>query len=443
VQTIAATRPPPRLRRWALAGWRADFAALVLLLGLELVVFFPALSLPPTNRDYLHFLSVAARTSSPLDYFVQYQGTSPNPEKAEYRPLNSMLIWLTYRVFDVWLLPDQISKLILHFVNVSIVYLVLRRAGVRPLAALAAAAVALVSLFSFMPVTTTLRENLIVATLVLATLYLLVFRADHLRPLQVVGLGSLALLVKESGLIVPLLVVTLSWLAPARRRFRIVGAALAVVLGYLLLRFYIFGTGMLSYPEEGYLFGLYKYEHPAELPGVYRWLYYLDNVAKNVLVLFVPILTNSGALLTGNALRGQAEVLLPTILLSLYLVLGRKRLSDLQVAALAIILLNALIHHALFRYRDLYLAQLGFALLLGDTLRDQLVWRADHWWTRYRVGVFLGLAAVLVLASAFEIRGRLVGEYWERQALVLNRQALVGVVGEEIAGQISARYGRR
>lgn len=185
-------------------------------------------------------------------------------------------------------------------------------------------------------------------------------------------LSLLALMSKESGLILPLIAL---YFLVIELRVRLTHPAvwsLVVLLGaYGLLRFVIFGSNAATYTEAGYLFGRTYYENLGTLQGGLRIAAYVENVVKNIVAVFLPIFDGQGKLsLIGTKLNSL--VVAGCTLLVFLLSLGRK-LTRFQRISLVIILLNALIHFQLFRYRTLYIPQMAFVIFAAasENLKEE------------------------------------------------------------------------
>jgi len=233
----------------------------------------------------------------------------------------------------------------------------------------------LISLYTVSPPTwISDRPSLFVAFFLLILLnYLARLNEDQQPRFWVLGLLSLlALISKESGLIVPL--VCLYFLVSEgglKNRRGSLAALLAILAAYSLLRFVIFGSNAATYTESGYLLGRNYYANLGELQGAARLAAYLENIVKNILAVFLPVFDGQGKFsLIGTKLNSLVVVGCTVLLWALA---AGKRLTRFQKIGLVIILANGLIHFQLFRYRTLYLAMLGFLIFVAasDNLKEK------------------------------------------------------------------------
>lgn len=185
-------------------------------------------------------------------------------------------------------------------------------------------------------------------------------------------LSILAVLSKESGLVLPLFAILLALLPQrysslaAQTRVRLVFASSAVILCYLLLRILIFGYHTASYNQDGYmLLGLLRYDNLSSLPIAFQYIGYTENVVKNLLAPVFPIFLGSGGLLTRWNFLLATPIFIPTVLLAG--LAASRQPTRIQIMAITAILANAIVHYALFRYRLLYLSQIAFCLFVGSS----------------------------------------------------------------------------
>jgi hypothetical protein len=365
-------RAEPRLRPYAL------------LTALALAVYAVALWFPPTNGDDLAYLASVAATENPLSYFVQDAGAGGQV----YRPLLPTGMWVIYRLFGVWALPNQLINLALHMLNVFLLYRIVHQIQPDKTFALLIAAVFMISKFTFMAATWTSDRPMVLAGLCLLLLIGHLSQSDAgswnpstggVRLSVIAAVSVLAVISKESGIVVPAvaLVFALAWggaarLTPGQRAAAAVVTASIIGL-YIVFRRLIFGAGFASYTQDGFMFfGLLEYEDGNALPRHLLYINYAENVIKNALAPVLPVFGERGSLLSWDAFLIYVPVILATVVL--FVVAVDRRLSRLQWMALAIILVNAVVHFALFRSRLHYLSHAAFCLFVAGSPW----WRSSH-----------------------------------------------------------------
>jgi hypothetical protein len=388
----------------------------LLLLVLTMAVYWPALRMPPTDRDDLKYLSSVAATRNPLVYFAQDDGVGNNL----YRPFMAISLWVAFRLFGVWAAPNHLINLALHFIAACLLF----RMALR-LCREALVAFLIVTVFLVSPFAATAAIEIFDRPMAAIGILLLLL-VDHLAPAGVFETGErmpavriayvvtlllLAFLTKESGVTLPVFLLLFA-LAPwsratlsSRSRVKLWAAALATLLGYFLLRAVVFGYNAAAYEQEGYLFlGLREYEHISDLPVALRFFALAENVVKNLLAPALPIFGFGGRLLNRNELFLAAPVIIATPLL-LGLASGR-RLSRFQWVSAMILVASALVHAPLFRDRLQYLSQIAVCLYLAAS--PHLLGRQI---TGYSINVTrtaaLALMAALVLGGTLWIHTEL------------------------------------
>jgi hypothetical protein len=347
-----------------------NMRALGLLLVIGFAVFGPAIWFPPTHPEDLLLLSAVARADSPVQFLIGDWGMGNHV----YRPLHSLCLWGTYQLAGVSASYYQLTNLLLHLCAVALLYLLVCSVQRDRALALVLTALMLVSLYTVSPaIWVSDRPTLFVAVSLLLLLHAWKIGEDGHDPpsARVLGaslfmLSCAAVMGKESGVIVPLF--GAAWATAARPRilgrFGLVMLAVLFLLGYGLFRVSIFGPEAFGYTESGYLLGRIPYDSWRDLAPPLRSLALLENSAKNVLAVFLPIFTGfGGALMPVGALARTVLIWLPVALLAI--AAARRPLSSFQRAGLLIVILNGVTHYAVFRYRTLYLAQLGFILFLA------------------------------------------------------------------------------
>lgn len=350
--------------------------AATLLFLFALAVYFRAINFVPGTIDDLEVLSSVAHTPNPLKYLVGDFGMAPyaGGPWGHYRPLHSISIWLVYRIFGIKFVLNQAINFILHFANAALVLLIIWRRQKNLLLSFMGASLFLISVHSMSPATWIAdRPNLQVGLAFLLFLHHVVTVREtgtKLRIPYVLLLCVFGLLSKESGLIVPVMAIVVSVrMAGGTWWQRIRPAAVygAVVVAYFFGRYLMFGTHAMSYSTLGTLFGVYRYDLAAALPENLRHLSIVDNLLKNNLQVILPIFTEYGGFtFLFDPARVAALVILGALAM-LYLVVSafRSKLTPLQVDCLWAVFCNAVIHNEIFRYRDLYCAQIAICIFIA------------------------------------------------------------------------------
>lgn len=335
------------------------FAGLAALMAAGLAVYGVSLWFVASTRDELILLSSAAHAQHPLGYFAGDWGLG----NQMYRPIFSTIEWASYRVFGVWALPNQLLSLALHVTVIALLFDLLLRVG-QPRGALGALMLSLTALIS--PYTMTGaswvvdRPTVMVALCVmLAVRELLLSEAP--RPRRLALFAVLAMLSKESGVVVPGLMLTVG-VIERQRGLAVAGAA--PLLAYGLLRVTMFGRHAATYPESGVLLGVWPYVNSSELSLRQFFVMLIDNPARHVLATVLPVFGAEGENPPLDVLWSMAPLWVPTAALIL---LAAGRPSRPQRLAIAIVLLNAISHFALFRTRTMYLSQVGLVLYVATS----------------------------------------------------------------------------
>ena len=347
------------------------------LMTLGLAMYARALWLPPTNADDLSYLSSVATIANPLYYFFQDHGHG----NELYRPLTPLTLWVSYKLFGVWSLPNQVVNLALHLANVFLLYRIVEREQRNRSMALLVAAVFMISQYTWLAAAWTSDRPM-----VLTGMFLLLL-VDHLsRQTEHPGatrgaalsisfvtvLSVLALMSKESGLVVPALGLffALTMAKHARltqaQRWSLAVTTASIVSLYVVFRILLFGSEAASYSQDGYLFlGLVRYQRVEDLPQLLQYVAYAENVIKNAIAPILPVFAEGGALLTWQSVLVHAPVIASTALL--FGLAAKRDLSGLQWIALLIIVANALVHVALFRLRLHYLSHAAVCLFVAGS----------------------------------------------------------------------------
>jgi hypothetical protein len=403
--------------------------ACALLLVLAIAIFHTALTFVPGTADDLELLSSVAHTTQPLKYLVGDFGMAPyeTGNYGQYRPLHPISLWVIYKMFGVRAFPNQFINFALHFVNAVLVLLLIWRIQKDLILGFMGASLFLISVHTVSPaIWVSDRPNLQVGLALLLLLHHVVHireTGERLRIPYVFLLCLFALLSKESGLIVPVMAIVISMRVAGPtiwQRIRSSAIWAAVIVVYFLGRIIMFGTNAFSYSTFGYLFGLWPYSLGSGLSGHLRQLVLVDNVAKNIVELFLPIFTEGGGFTfrfdtVGVALGVGLGALAMVVLLALTI---RTKLTPLQIDCLWIVLFNAGIHNAIFRYRDLYAGQIAMCVLIAcSPLLNEPRRRA----------IALAAACLLLIVSVVRVDNYVRSQYiWRYNDL--NRHNLAGVL---------------
>jgi hypothetical protein len=375
VDTAAFLRRVPKDKRVRQSVFRLTpertglVMACTVLLILAVALFHRALTFVPENGDDLRLLSAVAHTTNPLKPLIGDWGAAPyqTGNYGEYRPLHPITLWIVYKIFGVRAFPNQFINLALQYANAVLLLMLILRVQKNLILGFMGASLLLISVHTMSPtIWVSDRATLQVGLALLLFLQHIVYVRESggkLRSWYVFVLCLLALLSKESGLIVPLLAIVVSVeLAGPKIWDRIRSAAIWVsVIGlYSLARFVMFGANSTSYSTFGYLFGVRWYELGSDLPPYLKNLALVDNVVKNVVEVFIPIYNNEGGFLISMGVGLSILAMVTLVALA-----TKGKLTSLQRDCLWIILLNAGIHTTIFRYRILYTAQIAICLFVA------------------------------------------------------------------------------
>jgi len=406
---------------------RDDLGPLLALLLLGIALYSASLYFPLGDHDDLTLLTRVANSASPGYAFLGDWGMGND----RWRPLHIVTLWCEYRLWGVWAGPMQAVNLLLHGANLYLVYRLLRGMGRPPLQAGALAMLGLVSLYVISPtVWVSDRSTLWV---VLAALLLLERTAANgwcVRWGWLLGLSLLALSSKESGIILPLLGAALS-LAERRGEgtWRAV-AALALLVGYMVMRRVLFpaASDSLAPHESGYLLGMAPYDTLDVADGWLPLLAAIENVLKGLVGIALPVFNRNGGVYHPVELLLTAPLWLGTLLLVAFAC--GLRGNRWQWIALLLVALNAVVHYALFRHRNMYLGQMALVLFVGASPR----WDGGIGQQRMRrlMGVALGL---VLIAATLWTRQEISFQAWRRA------QRLPGLdANNPIVAQAMERY---
>lgn len=427
-------------------GSKHDTYAVFLLMLLVFGVFIGVLRLPPTDPDQLRLLTSVSRASSPARFWVGDWGLGINA----YRPIHSTLLWVSYRVFGVWALPDQLINLTLHFLNILILFKLIRKFQTSVLLAFLGASLAVVSIYTQSPATwISDRPSLIVSLCTLILLYRICgTKQMSFGVVLVMILSFIAISSKESGMVVPIVAAFAGWKRRAWSKAKIVIPCLAILLGYLLFRAYIFGSGTLRYTESGYLLGIWRYESLNALSLHVQVWCYLENSLKQIIAVFFPIFGGMGSLHIYLSRIRFAPILLSTAVLTV-LSFGRwTEISRARRLALLVIIVNCLIHFAVFRYRNLYVAQFAFAFFVGTSPYLLTPYVHDDANKQRRKSLWIAVVVVLLVGSSWMVARECLSRAVRRQDR-LDAMHLMGLqqtspkIDRRITHEVLQRYPRR
>ncbi|MCD6356697.1 MAG: glycosyltransferase family 39 protein [Anaerolineaceae bacterium] len=351
-----------------------DMLAYLAIITIGYAFYNPALRFVPVDFDDLVLLSVVKNTINPLRFFFQDWGFG----NYGYRPLHSLSLWLGYQIFGVSSGPNQLINILLHLIVISLLYALIKHLQPNRMLAFIFANLSMVSLYTLSPPTwVSDRPSLLVAICLLVSLNYLARRENDSSPNAwlLAGISIFALMSKESGLIVPIIAAytIFTQFKRNKKNARAIIALLVIPAAYILFRFAIFGAQAGEYSESGYLFGIRYYESARALTGFERVITFFDNALKNAIAVFLPIFDGQGKISLIGTLSNTFFLVGCTALLAILSL--RKKISAYQKVGLAIIILNAFVHMQVFRYRTLYLAQIGFCIFLGGMrLSDKKRW---------------------------------------------------------------------
>ena len=357
-----------KIQIWYMENPVTDLLPYLALAFIGYAFYNPALRFVPVDYDDLILLSAAKNISNPFLFFIQDWGMG----NFGFRPLHSLSLWLGYQLFGVSSGPNQLLNIFLHIAIILLLYSFLRRMPTDSALAFLFSVMSLVSFYTFSPpIWVSDRPTLLVAFFLLITLNHFARLDEKSKPnLPLIAvLSTLALLSKESGLIVPLVSIIFLVLRYSFTKENILrlSAIALVILIYLGVRFTIFGFSAGVYDEAGYLFGVNYYENSSILTGASRILVKADNVLKNMIAIFLPIFNGQGRISLAGAWTNSLVLVVTTVCLSL--LAFSKKMGVYQKLGLALIVLNALVHFQVFRYRILYLGQIGFCIFLASSIK--------------------------------------------------------------------------
>ncbi|MBN1400067.1 MAG: hypothetical protein JXA74_04475 [Anaerolineae bacterium] len=409
-----------------------------LLLLLLLAVFSASLFFPPSDYDDMELLLVVEQQESPLSGFYDGWALAHN----RWRPLHISTLWPLYRLFGVWAFPQQAINLILHYINACLLYRFIYKLDVGRKVSWGATAIFLISLYTVSPaVWVSNRPTLVLGLCALGCLNTLWHpRLGWPQALRLGALSILALISKESGLMLPLYALIVTLVENRRGRFQTALILVVLIILYVLFRIKYFPSVQIGPQESGYLLGTYYYEEYAHFSPLYRLGAAAENVLKGGLAPFLPIFNRNGGFYAPVELLLFAPSWVPTAWLSVEALRAPRKLSRAQWHALLLIMLSAMVHFGLFRHRNLYVSQMAVAILLASaTMRWAQGTGMSEPAHRAALPRAQALAAILLLSSALWVR-REVDFQATRRARLMARFRDPAAIQSPLPKAIAERY---
>jgi 4-amino-4-deoxy-L-arabinose transferase-like glycosyltransferase len=343
-----------------------EFISSIAIAFIGYAFYNPALRFVPVDYDDLVLLSSAKNTINPLRFFFSDWGFG----NFGYRPLHSISLWIGLKLFGVSSGPNQLINIILHIAVMVLLFMLLKQLSGNRLVAFLSTALVLVSLYTFSPATwISDRPTLFVALFLVGTLYYIfvVCKDRTPNPWILLSISLLALMSKESGLIVPLTtgcILFFNSRTDSRKDKKVTYLGILIV-AYIAFRFVIFSGSAGNYEESGYLFGTRYYESSANLSNGELFLSKAENIFKNFIAVVLPLFDGQGKISKIGTLSNSFVLVVSTIIITIVSI--NRKLTFHQKIGIFIIAVNALIHFHVFRYRTLYLGQIGFALFVASS----------------------------------------------------------------------------
>lgn len=261
-------------------------------------------------------------------------------------------------------------NILLHITVTILLFHLLRKTTENTLIAFLSSCRGLISLYTFSPASwVSDRPTLFVAFFLVSALYYLLVVSKDQPPKSwiLIALSLLALMSKESGLIIPLTSAFIIFFTPSEgnRKYKQIAFLAALIIAYTVFRWIVFSGSAAKYEESGYLFGIRYYESSAHLSAVELLLSKGENVLKNFIAVFLPVFDGLGKISRIGTLFNSVVLVGSTIILTA--MSFRRKLTFPQMVGILIIALNALLHFHVFRYRTLYLGQIGLALFVASS----------------------------------------------------------------------------
>jgi hypothetical protein len=415
-----------------------EFVSPIAIAFIGYAFYNPALRFVPVDYDDLVLLSSAKNTINPLKFFFSDWGFG----NFGYRPVHSITLWIGLKLFGVSSGPNQLINIILHIAVMILLFLLLNQLSGNKLVAFLSTALVLVSLYTFSPATwISDRPTLFVALFLVGTLYyIFVVCRDRAPNLWILlSISLLALMSKESGLIVPLTTACILFFnsrTDNRKDKKVIYLGI-LIIAYIAFRFVIFSGSAGNYEESGYLFGTRYYESSANLSGGEIYFSKAENIFKNFIAVFLPLFDGQGKISKIGTLSNSFILVVSTVIVTIVSI--NRKLTFHQKIGIFIIAVNALIHFHVFRYRTLYLGQIGFALFIASSSSFVLTERART----FLVSIFL---TILVGWNMHMIGETLTYQYLSRIDYIRTdtfRSDILSTstsIDEEIVDQIIQKY---
>jgi hypothetical protein len=428
-------------------------AGIFFLFLIAAAVYQKALWFMPASADDLRILSSVSQTHNPLSYFTKDWGMQNtyrlsdgriDTKRRTYRPLHAISIWIGYRLFGVSAYPNQLINILLHILNCAILLRILYRLRIEIWVAGLLMVLGLISLYTVSPaIWVSDRQTLVVALTVLVLFdYLIVDNEvlrDSLNMWLVVGLTVVAVLFKESGLIVPLISAAFILIAPGipAKKIRPLSICALLVVCYLGLRVLLFGPNAFAYASEGFVFLNRPYTLLSDLPWYIGLLARAENILKDFLCVFLPVFSFDGRLDSLRDLFGSIWWWLPAVVLTISAT--RRPLTRVQWLMLATIAANSLLHVQVFRYRVEYISQFALCIYVGASP----IWHEIGQAATYRRRLAVLSAGVLALVGVSQVNHYIQSNLVERQEEMRNGLTTVVrkyPISDSIVQQVLSRY---
>ena len=416
-------------------------------------VYQKALWFMPASADDLRILSSVSQTHNPLSYFTKDWGMQNtyrlsdgriDTKRRTYRPLHAISIWIGYRLFGVSAYPNQLINILLHILNCAILLRILYRLRIEIWIAGLLMVLGLISLYTVSPaIWVSDRQTLVVALTVLVLFDYLIINnevvRDSLNMWLVVGLTVLAVLFKESGLIVPLIAAAFIVIAPGipAKKVRPLSICALLIIGYLGLRVLLFGPNAFAYASEGYVFVNRPYTLLSDLPWYIGLLARAENILKDFLCVFLPVFHSDGRPDSLREVFGSISWWLPAVVLTISAT--RRPITRVQWLMLATIAANSLLHVQVFRYRVEYISQFALCIYVGSSP----IWHEIGQAATYRRRLAALSAGVLALVGVSQVNRYIQSNLMERQEEMGNRLTTVVQkypISDSIVQQVLSRY---
>ena len=416
-----------------------DLSATVLLVALGISLFVPSLAFIPVFGDDFDQLVFVRHLENPLSVlWSSWWGAYPY-----YRPLHTLLLWSSERVFGVAWWPNQLFSLLLHLANTVLLFRLARRyrAGVE--LSFGISAFYLVSIHVVKTVTwVAARSDLLVGMFLLLLVLHIARREDQGRRLDVWVVALLtigALMSKESGVVVPLLaaIAATRFRSFVRSDIRILVVVGILLLTYTAMRVAIFGVFAEDPVYETRPVLLLGGRDLTSLPPTLenKMVGYGENFGKYLAAQIVPVFSEQGLPLPAKRLATQSPlwILVPVI----FVAAVRRRMPRQQQLGLSVIVLCAFVHSSFYATYLLYLGHIGLCLFLAvdPAPRPRILGKK---------GILVAYVSVILVSMIHSGRHQVGGLVSQRVAL--ERWVLEGPpegAEPELAALLLERYGAR